>query len=120
MEIDHDLQASALCPVQCLAELLISTLHVWVAISWQNTPVTDGNSDVVQTRSSHFVEVVLCDPRVPMLLQLRLGSIFAELLSKSPLIYSRVALEDGGSNPWLENEPATSVDTANFLAAVGE
>jgi hypothetical protein len=55
-----------------------------------------------------------------MLLQPRLGCIFAELLSKSPLVHCGVALEDGRSDPGLENEPSTSVHTANFLAAKGK
>lgn len=120
MKIDHDLQTCTLCPIQRLAELLIGALHVWVAIPWQDTPVANGNSYVVQTSSSHLVEVALCEPRVPMLLQSRLGSIFTELLGECPLIDGCVALENRGSNPWLENEPATCVYTADLLAAVSE
>jgi hypothetical protein len=69
MEIDHDLQSGTLRPVERLAQLVVCTLHVWVAVARQNTPVADWDSHVVQTSSSHLVEIVLCEPRVPMLLQ---------------------------------------------------
>jgi len=53
-----------------------------------------------------------------MLLQLRLCSIFAELLGEGPFVFGAVAFEKRGRDPWLENEPATCVDAPYFLAAV--
>lgn len=120
MEIDHDLQSSFLRPAQRLAQLIVGTLHIGIALSWQHTPVTNWDSHVVQTSTSHLEKVVLGEKAIPMLLEARLGSILAEQLSQRPLVFSSIAFENGGSNPWLEDEPTTSVDTTDFLAAVGE
>jgi hypothetical protein len=55
-----------------------------------------------------------------VLLQLRLGSVFAELFSKRPLVDSAIALKDGGRDPWLEYKPAACVYTTDFLIAIRE
>jgi len=120
MEINHDLQSSLLRPAQRLAQLIVRTLYIGIALPWQHAPVTYRNSHVVQTSTSHLKKVVLCKKAIPVLLKARLGSILAEHLSQRPLIFSSIAFEDRGSDPWLEDKPTTSVDTTDFLLAVGE
>jgi hypothetical protein len=55
-----------------------------------------------------------------VVLQTRLGSVFAQDLGVGPLIHRCIALEDAGCDPWLKDEPATCVDAADFLAVVVE
>ena len=58
-----------------------------------------------------LVEVILSDPGVPVVLESGRCSVFAKSLSISVLVDDRLTvcpfLEDGGSDPWLEDEPAT-------------
>lgn len=40
------------------------------------------------------------------------------MLGEGEFINGVVALKNGGCNPWLEDEPASSVDAAHFLVVV--
>jgi hypothetical protein len=70
VQINHDLQAGTLSPVQRATQSLVRTLNIWVAVTGNHTPVTYWDSDVVQPSLRHLLEVTLSDPRIPMLLQL--------------------------------------------------
>lgn len=118
MQIDHDLQTSATRPVKSFAELVIRSLYVWLAISRDYTPVSDWDTHVVQTCLGHLIEVVLCNPGIPVVLQCRLGSILAKNLCIRPLILRCIALENAWGDPRLEDEPSTCVYATNFLAIV--
>ena len=120
MQINHNLQPSALRPIQRLAQLIIRALHIWIAVSRNYTPVPNWDSHVVESRASHLIEIILGDPRVPVLLQPRLGSVFAELLGKCPLVFCAVAFEERGCDPGLENKPSAGVDASDFLVAIVE
>lgn len=70
------------------------------------------------------VEVVLCDERVPMVVQSPRGLIFAKSLrvcifiDDSPAV--RPLVEEGGGDPGLENKPAAEVYSVYFLVVVVE
>jgi hypothetical protein len=68
VEVNHDLQASTLSPVQSLAKLVVCALDEWFAIARNYTPVPDWDSHVVETSLGHLLEVVFGKPRVPVLL----------------------------------------------------
>lgn len=120
VQVNHNLQSSAACPIEGLAELVVCSLHVGLAIDRNDAPVPNWDTHMVQSCLRHLVEVVLCDPRIPVLLQARLCGIFAQDLGIGPLIYRCIALEDAGCDPGLEDEPATCVDATDFLAIVVE
>lgn len=69
MQVNHDLEACLLRPAKSITELFVCTLDVWVAVTGKYTPVPNRDTDVVQTGLSHLVEIILSDPRVPVLLQ---------------------------------------------------
>lgn len=120
VQVNHDLQAGTLRPVKSFAEFVIRSLYVWLAINWDDTPVPNWDAHVVQPCLRHLVEVILCDPRVPVILELRLGSILAKDLSVRPFVLRGVALEDTGGDPRLEDEPTTCVHATNLLTIVIE
>ena len=72
----------------------------------------------------NFGEVVLGDPGVPVILQSGRCSVLAEGLRVSVLVNDCIArgplLKDGRSNPWLEDKPASQVDTTDFVVLVVE
>lgn len=120
MQIDHDLQTCALRPVKCATKPRVRALYVWIALTRHNAPVANRDPHVVEASALHLLEVVLGDPRIPMLLQQRLRRISSKLLCECVLVDSTVALEDRRCDPRLEDEPAASVDTANLLIVVVE
>ena len=69
-------------------------------------------------------EVIFGDPGVPMIFQSRRCIILAEGLSVRVLVDDCHArgpwLEDGGSDPWLEDEPAAQVDATDLVVLVVE
>lgn len=75
---------------------------------------------MVQSCFPHLVEIVLRDPRVPVVLQSRLCGILAHLFCEGPLILGGVALEDARCDPRLEYKPATCVDTTDLFSVVVE
>ena len=69
-------------------------------------------------------EVIFGDPGVPMIFQSRRCSILAEGLSVRVLVDDCHArgpwLKDGGSDPWLEDEPAAQVDATDLVVLIVE
>ena len=69
-------------------------------------------------------KVIFSDPGVPVARQSSRCSVFAEGLSVGVLIDDGHArgpgLKDGGSDPWLEHEPATQVHATDFVILVVE
>jgi hypothetical protein len=120
VEVDHDLQASTLSPVQSLAKLVVGALDEWLAVAREYTPVPDGDPHVVEASLGHLLEVVFGEPRVPMLLQSRLGGILAQDGAECPLVDGIIALEKTGGDPGLEDEPSAGVDATNLLVVVVE
>lgn len=118
VQIDHDLQAGTRRPVKSLTKLVVSSLDKWLAVDRNNTPISNWNSHVVQARTSHLVEVGLGNPRVPVVLQFRLRSIFTKLLCQSILVHRAIALKHAGSDPGFEDKPTTGIDSADLLAIV--
>lgn len=120
VQVDHDLQASIIRPVKSFAELVISSLYVRLTIDWDDAPVPNWDSHVVQPGLRHLVEVVLCNPRVPVILQLRLGSILAKYLCERPFVLGGIALKDTWGDPRLEDEPTPCVYATDLLTIVVE
>jgi hypothetical protein len=118
MQVNHNLQASCIRPIQSLAQHFICTLHVWLAIDWGHTPVPDWDSHMVQFGGRHLGEIVRGDPAIPVILQQRLRGVFAQLLRQCVFIDCVIAFEDGWCDPGFENEPTTSVNTTDLLAIV--
>jgi hypothetical protein len=120
VQVNHNLQPSTAGPVEGFAKLVVCSLYVGLAIDRNDAPVPNWDTHMVQSRLRHLIEVVLCDPRIPVVLQTRLCGIFAQDLGVGPLIHRCITLENAGCDPGLEDEPATCVDAADFLAVVVE
>ena len=78
---------------------------------------------MVQTRGRNLGEVVLCDPRVPVVRQDGRGGIWTESLGEGEFIDDSVVVrrfEDGRSDPWFEHKPATEVDAVDLVVVVVE
>lgn len=67
MKIHNHLQTCVSCPVDGLVQHVKLALDVRVTIGRDNGPVTDGNSDVVQSHRANLLEIVGGDERVPVL-----------------------------------------------------
>ena len=99
VQVNHNLQPGTACPVDGLAELVVSSLYVGLAIDRNDAPVPNWDAQMVQPCLPHLVEVVLCDPRIPVVLQTRLRGVLAQDLGVGPLIYRVIALENAGCDP---------------------
>lgn len=79
---------------------------------------------MIEAILANLGEVVFGDPGVPVILQSGRRSVLAKGLSVSVLVDNSLArgpfLKDGGCNPWLEDEPATQVDTTDLVVLVVE
>ena len=73
VEIEHDLETCASGPADGLIEDFQLTLDVGVTLQWCDSPISDGDANMVQTNLSNLVEVVLGNPRVPMITQTGVG-----------------------------------------------
>lgn len=118
VEVNHDVQASTLSPVQSLAKLVVRALDEWLAIARDYTPVPDWDSHVVETSLGHLLEIVFGEERVPVLLESRLGGILTQDCAECSLVDSVVALKETGGDPGLEDKPSASVDSTDLLVVV--
>ncbi len=79
---------------------------------------------MVEAILANLIKIIFSDPGVPVTLQSRRCSILAEGLRVSVLVNDGLTrspgLEDGGSNPWLKDEPAAQVDATDFVVLVVE
>ena len=79
---------------------------------------------MIKTSVLDGVEVVLCDERVPVIVQSPRGLIFAKGLCIGILIDDGPAVcplvEEGWSDPWLQNKPTAKVYSVYFLTVVVE
>lgn len=64
---------------------------MWASIHY--TPIADGNSYMIHPGSSDLIEVVLGDPRIPVLFQLALRGILSQNLRQGVLVHRGVILE---------------------------
>lgn len=124
MKIEQDLDIGISSPADSLIEDVQLPLDVWVAIQGSNGPVSDWDSNVIEAILANLAEVVFGDPGVPVILQSTRRSVLAKRLSVRVLVDNSLArgpfLEDGGCNPWLEDEPAAQVDATDLVVLVVE
>ena len=77
---------------------------------------------MVKAIVGNLSEVVFNDPGVPMVLEVREGSVLAEGLSVSVLVNNVLTrgplLKDRWCDPWLEDEPAAQVDATDLVVLV--
>ena len=69
MKIKHNLETRATGPLDGLIKDIQLALDIGVTLQWCHSPVSDRDTNMVQTGLSNLVEVVLSDPRVPMIAQ---------------------------------------------------
>ena len=120
MQIDDHIETSRLSPVNGLVEEFQLSIDVRLSVIWRNSPVTNGNSDVSQSRSSYLVEVILADKAAPMLRQSVPCLGLAQDVRQCPLVDSTVShfIKERRGDPWLYHKPTAKVNTANFVAVV--
>lgn len=76
---------------------------------------------MVHAGCGNLVEIVLGDPRVPVVLKIGLSLILAEVFAIGVLVYHTVAQrENRWRDPWLKDKPAAKIDTPNFVGVVIE
>lgn len=79
---------------------------------------------MVEAILADLSEVIFRDPGIPMVRKSGRCSVFAESLRVGVLIDHCLArgpwFKDGGSDPWLEDEPAAQAYTSNFVIVVVE
>ena len=124
MKIEQYLEIGISSPADGLIQDIQLPLDVGVAIQGCNGPVPDRDTNMVEAIVANFGEVIFGDPGVPVVLQSGRCSGLAEGLSVRVLVDDGVArgpwLEDGGCDPWLEDEPAAQVDATDLVVLVVE
>ena len=61
MEIDHNLEAELAGALYCLNQVGVLASYVWLVRTDIDRPVSDGNSDGVETGGSHVFKVIASD-----------------------------------------------------------
>jgi hypothetical protein len=124
MKVEHNLQSRIPCPANSLVENWKLSLNVWISIKRSYSPVTYGNSNVIQTDRSYLLEVCLCDPCIPVLFQLILSSSLSQCLCEGVLVHDSTTVcprcEEGRRNPRLKDEPTSKIDTTHLVIVVVE
>ena len=69
VKIEHDLETSTSGPADGLIEDFQLALDIGVTLQWCHSPISDWDANMVETNMSNLVEVVLSDPRVPVITQ---------------------------------------------------
>ena len=69
VKIEHNLETCASGPADGLIEDIQLALNIRVTLQRCHSPISDRDSNMVQTNLSNLIEVVLSDPRVPMTTQ---------------------------------------------------
>jgi len=126
VQVNHDLELCISCPRDGPIEILKLTLDVWVFVSWSHSPVPDWDPDVVETSSCNFLEIIFCDPSVPVRLQSVCCLGFPELLRVCIFVYdiispreiSRQTREDPRSYPWFEDKPLPKLAYEGVVVAL--
>lgn len=91
MEVDLDFDTGAACPANSLVEIRKLTLYVGITVQGGNSPVSEGNADVVQACRGDSVDVILSNPCVPVVIETREGFVFAECCSVGPFVNDSAA-----------------------------
>lgn len=120
MQIDNYLKTGRASPANGLVEVLQLAVDVLVAIEVLQSPVANRDSDMVHASRGNLVKVVGSDEAAPVLCQKRPALVSANSLTERPLIDSSItsSIENRGSDPWLQHQPTTKVDTANLVGPV--
>ena len=95
----------------------VSASNVW-AVRLQG-PVADGEADDLHLTSSHLLELLLCNPGVPVIAQHSVSLLRSKRLTEGVLVYAdslrlglqEEAIEERRSDPGLKDLPATDVGT---------
>lgn len=66
VQVEHDLDAVVAGPADCFADVVVGAVHEGGAVAADDGPVSDRETDHVQTNGCDLREVVLRDPCVPM------------------------------------------------------
>ena len=82
-------------------------------------PVADGETDDLNLTGSHLLELLLCDPGVPVIAQHSVSFLWSKRLTERVLVYAdslcfclqEEAIEERRSDPGLNDLPATDVGT---------
>lgn len=111
VDIDEDSQAVTFRPVNRREKVVILSSRVWLSPARLDRPVSDAQTDMVQTGSGYCCKVGFGDPGIPVSLQTSGGSLRTVLLSVSEFIDDggvTGGLEDGRSDPGLDYKKAKS------------
>lgn len=117
VQVHNDLEAGIPGPLDGVVQIFQLTVHVGLAVEGRHGPVPHGDSNVVQTRLGHLVEVVGPDEVCPVVGETVPGLIFAQRLGQGPFVDGGLwaSVEDRGGDPRLEHQPTTQVDTADLV-----
>ena len=66
MEIEHYFDAVVTSPANCLSHVVVCAVHKWSSLATNNGPVTNRQTNEVESNGSDLLEVVFGDPCVPM------------------------------------------------------
>lgn len=125
MEIHNNVHSKVCSVITEPLQVRESTLWEPFTISPDNIlshPVTDGNSDSVQSKIYHLLEIVLGNPGVPVALKCGVTLGLAQGHHTVELgVFSTASHSIPGvvGHPWLDDEEGTEIDSTN-LAIGGE
>jgi len=123
MHVQHNLKASATCPTNGLVDILLLPLDIRVTALRGDSPVADGNADMIEASVRNVLKVGLRVPGRPVLLENASALIRAEMLTKSELIHDAIVLiwlEDRRGDPRLKDEPTAQVHASYLLIVIVE
>lgn len=120
MKIDHDIKTGSFGPSADTLEVLETTTGEMLAAIYEGFqhPVSDGNTDSVESETFDLVDISLGDPSVPMGLESSIGPCLAKLQDTVELgsfVAAPHCVPLVGHHPRLDDEKTAQVDTADLI-----
>ena len=116
VHIEQNLEAVLLGGIQSPLDFILGAVHAThIGAVGLESPVTDGEADNFDLTISHLLEVLLSDPRLPMLTNDCVTLFSTERLAEAILVHADAfgmslaeeAVEERRGDPGLDHHPAT-------------
>lgn len=120
VKINNDIHASITRPTTYLLEICKSTIREVLAVILQAfvNPVSDRNTDSVETVADHLVDIILSDPSRPVCRPNRISLALTQsahaIKFGTGVVAAHIVVPLVACHPWLNNELGPEIDASNL------
>lgn len=122
MKVNPNLKAVLPSPTNRLVKILQLAIHIRVIRKLVNSPVSDGNPNMIEASLTDLPKVVLGNEGIPVRSQPSPSSILAEPLSEHIFVENGEVerFEKTWSDPGLKNKPSAEINSTDLLVLIVE